>query len=459
MKKQILLFITILCFIPLSLFSQCWQSVSAGKRHNIALYSDGSLLAWGSNTYGLGNGTTFSAVPTQIGSGTDWQYISAGEYNNLAIKSDGSLWGWGSNGFGHLGDGTNIDKSTPIRIGTDTDWKWVSAGDRHTVAIKTDGTLWAWGSNTSGALGNGGTNNSFVPIEIETLNDTTKWKMAVAGSIFTLAIKIDGTLWGWGANTAGQLGDGTNEKRSIPVKIGTDTNWNTIVAGYQHTVALKTDGTLWAWGANIFGQLGDGTNEDRSIPTQIGADTNWENIAVGSRHTLAIKNDGTLWAWGLNGSASLGDNTTIDKNIPTKIGTDINWQFVNAGELQSKAIKTDGNLWAWGPNNVGQTGNGSPSGNIKTPVLINCVTLGTDDINLKRNQYSIFPNPVSNILNIENPFSGKLQFQVVNQLGQIVLKRYTSSSSLDVSTLSKGLYFLNITSENRETQTIKFIKN
>ncbi|MGJ8591030.1 MAG: T9SS type A sorting domain-containing protein [Aquaticitalea sp.] len=448
-------------FLADSTFSQCWQSVSAGKRHTIALHSNGSLWAWGSNTYGLGNGTTFSDVPTQIGSVTDWLYISAGEYNNLAIKSDGSLWGWGYNWFGHLGDGTNTDKSTPIRIGTDTDWKWVSAGYRHTVAIKNDGTLWTWGSNISGALGNGGTNNSFVPINIETLNDNTTWKMAVAGHIFTLAIKLDGTLWGWGANSAGQLGDGTEEQRSIPIKIGIDTNWNTIVVGYQHTVALKTDGTLWAWGANIFGQLGDGTNEDVSIPSQIGSDTDWENIAVGSRHTLAIKNDGTLWAWGLNASGSLGDNTTIDKNVPTQIGTDINWQFVNAGELQSKAIKTNGNLWAWGPNNFGQTGNGSPGGNITAPVSINCATLGTDAKNLKRNQYSIFPNPTSNILTIENPFSGNIQLRVINQLGQMVVEQQqiTERGSLDVTALSKGLYLLSITSEDGKSQTIKFIKN
>src|SRR3989337_2999238 len=138
--------------------------------------------------------------------------------------------------------------------------------------------------------------------------ETVKSQIA-AGSYHTLAIKSDGTLWAWGYNYSGQLGDGTTSNKTTPVQIGTGTNWSQIAAGGYHTLAIKSDGTLWAWGGNSFGQLGDGTSSDyKTTPVQIGTGTNWSQIAAGGYHTLAIKSDGTLWAWG-NYYGQLGDAT------------------------------------------------------------------------------------------------------------------------------------------------------
>ncbi|MCX6924292.1 MAG: immunoglobulin domain-containing protein, partial [Verrucomicrobia bacterium] len=125
----------------------------------------------------------------------------------------------------------------------------------------------------------------------------------------TVAVKADGTLWAWGYNNYGQLGDGTTDSKSSPVQVGTDTKWQVVAAGYYHTVAVKTDGTLWAWGYNNSGQLGDGTRASKSSPVQVGTDTNWQVVAAGDYYTVAVKTDGTLWAWVYNWFGQLGDGT------------------------------------------------------------------------------------------------------------------------------------------------------
>lgn len=231
-------------------------------------------------------------------------------------------------------------------------WKITSAGVNHTLAIKTNGTLWTWGFNGSGQLGDGSGNNKAEPIQIGT---DTDWITISAGGNHSLAIKADGSLWAWGDNLFGQVGDGTfGNQRNIPVKIGTSTNWKSIVAGRTFSLAIKTDGTLWAWGDNSDGQLG---HQSVSFsPLQVGTSTNWKSVSAGGFHTLALKTDGTLWAWGSNTNGQLGDGTTNEQSIPKQIGIDI-WNTISAGHNFSLALKTDGTLWAWGANNDGQLGN------------------------------------------------------------------------------------------------------
>jgi alpha-tubulin suppressor-like RCC1 family protein len=363
----------------------CIHAVSAGKDYTIAIKTDGTLWAWGSNKYGkLGDGTAtvfnqpFQTTiitdndkknPVRIGTATNWASISASYEHNIAIKTDGTLWAWGNNGNGQLGDGTTTDRYSPVQIGTANNWKSISACGGHTIAIKTDGTLWAWGYNAQGQLGDGTTTQRNSPVQIGT---STNWKEIRSENSHNIAIKTDGTLWAWGYNLFGQLGDGTTTQRNSPVQIGTATNWASIGVGDAHTMAIKTNGTLWAWGHNGNGQLGDGTNTNRNSPVQIGTANNWASISPSQYQTIAVKTDSSLWAWGTNSAGQLGDGTTTARNSPVQIGTENNWTSISAGHKHTTASKTDGSLWVWGRNQYGALGDGTTISRSSPVQLTSC---------------------------------------------------------------------------------------
>ena len=329
----------------------------------------GAAWLWGSNDYGgLGDNTgTARSSPVQtITGGSNWKQASCGFYSTAAIKTDGTLWGWGHNNDGQLGDGTRgVPRYSPVQtIIGGNNWKQVSRGKQltsvHTAAVKTDGTLWTWGCNTVGQLGDDTTTSSFNPKTSpeQTITGGTNWHQVSCGLNYTAAIKADGTLWTWGTNASGQLGDNTTTNRSSPVQtIAGGANWKQVSCGYYATAAVKTDGTLWLWGLNSSGQLGVNSTANRSSPVQtIAGGTDWSQVSCGDSHTACVKTDGTLWLWGLNSSGQLGENSTANRSSPVQTITGgTNWKQVSCGQ-NTAAVKTDGTLWLWGGNSYGRLG-------------------------------------------------------------------------------------------------------
>lgn len=295
-----------------------WVKIAAGEFHSMAIRSDGTLWAWGLNLDGqLGDGTQVNRpAPVKIGSDATWVAVAAGKTHTVALKKDGTLWAWGNNDRGQLGVGSITPYTAPRQVGVTgsffKDWTAVSAGGTHTLARRADGTLWSWGGNTNGQLGLGDTTDVKAPTQIGP-DSSNRWVMMAAGGDHSLAIRSDHALFAWGSDSNSQLGI---EPRAGDVLVPTlvlldDNQWAAVVAGYQHNLATKFDGSLWVWGANGMGQLGDSTVIDKSRPTRIGADTDWLSVSPGKFHSFAFKTDGSLWHWGSNAEGQLGNGTLV----------------------------------------------------------------------------------------------------------------------------------------------------
>lgn len=265
-----------------------WKSVEVGNQSNFAIKTNNSLWAWGwgnSGRHGL-NSTVNVSSPMQIGSLTNWAKVASSNASSLAVKTDGTLWAWGGNASGVLGDGTVINRSSPVQIGALTAWAGITCGT-HSMAVKTDGTLWTWGLNSHGQLGRNTRSTIYVPQDLSSptqLGVLTTWSRVSGGNSSSFAITSSGTMWAWGLNSSGQLGLNDITSRSSPVQIGALSTWSKISSRFSgiNCAAIKTDGTLWAWGNNGSGQLGDGTVVNKSSPVQIGVLTSWSGISVGS---------------------------------------------------------------------------------------------------------------------------------------------------------------------------------
>jgi alpha-tubulin suppressor-like RCC1 family protein len=339
-----------------------WKSVATGFSHTAAIKTDGTLWTWGSNGNGqLGDNTstTRSTPVTTFLGGNNWKQVvcfgsSFGVHNTAAIKTDGTLWTWGTGNFGQLGinlPGPSGFVMTPVTtFAGGTNWKSVTCGDSFMTAIKTDGTLWTWGINSSGKLGINSSGFTSIMTPVTTFAGGNNWKSVASGDNNTLAIKTDGTLWSWGSNVSGQLGDNTTTNRITPVTtFAGGNNWKSVASGYRYTAAVKTDGTLWSWGSNVSGKLGIDPNELNATKitpvTTFAGGNNWKQVAISYNHTAAIKTDGTLWTWGINSSGQLGINNigVMDIGSMTPVTTFLggnNWKSVASGGNHTIAIQS-----------------------------------------------------------------------------------------------------------------------
>ncbi|TNF26796.1 MAG: hypothetical protein EP329_20615 [Deltaproteobacteria bacterium] len=227
-----------------------------------------------------------------------------------------------------------------------------------TCAVRADGTLWCWGFNNNGQVGDGTTTTRIAPTQVGVDAD---WGAVAVGGLHSCAIKQDGTAWCWGDNLRGQLGDGTTVDRGAPVQVGSDADWAALSAGDSTTCGLRTDQSVWCWGLGTSGQLGDGLLTNSSVPVQVAGGASWAALSVGAAHVCALRTDGTAWCWGSNGNNRLGSGLVGNQGTPvavSAVGTE-SWASITAGGTHSCGVQSDGSLWCWGDNGLGQLGIGT----------------------------------------------------------------------------------------------------
>ena len=309
-----------------------FQQVAAGDSHTVALKSDGTLWAWGGNNSGqLGDGTTVE----QIQPGANWARRPTGRRWRREVTTRWRSKPTARSGLGATtamaswGMGRRSNKSSPVQVGTATNWQAVAAGCRHTVALKSDGTLWAWGDNWLWPVGGWDDGQQIQP----GAGGHGDQLAGGGGGMVTTRWRSRATARSGPGATTRMASWGMARRRTNPARcrVGTATNWQAVAAGGSHTVALKSDGTLWAWGDNYYGQLGDGTTANKIQP---GAGGHGDQLAVGGggrfshgggqerRHALGL---------GQQCDGQLGDGTTANKSSPVQVGTATNWQSVAAG--------------------------------------------------------------------------------------------------------------------------------
>ncbi len=360
---------------------------AVGVYHTAAVLPDGTVRAWGENDDGqLGDNTlTGRSAPVTVkapnGSGALTGIVAVGTASRttFAVHRDGRVFGWGENNEGQVGDGTRTKRRLPVTVtgpggtGLLRDIVAISGGYEFAVALRADGTVWAWGDNADGQLGDGTTTDSTVPVQVKGpggVGHLTR-VVAIAGAVdgyHVVALRADGTVWAWGDNTEGQLGAGDMASSSVPVQVkgaagtGYLTGVVEVAAGESFSMGRRADGSVWTWGHNGNGQLGDGTRIGSLVPVRVNGLARATAIGAGTRHALAVLADRTVRAWGNNGDGQLGDGSSDDAVAPVRVrglNARAGVVAVNGGRRHSVSVAADGTIRSWGENYEGQLGDGT----------------------------------------------------------------------------------------------------
>ena len=362
-------------------------SVSAGAYHTCAVLDNASLYCWGQNDYGmLGDGTVTANIgnsydpipgPVSLPSGRTASSVSLGEWHACTVLDNASLYCWGQNGDGQLGTGGG-QQNTPaaVLLPSGRTVTSVSAGEGHTCAVLDNASLYCWGWNGYGMLGDGTFTNRAAPVAVNLPSGRTAVAVSAGGGTtsigHTCAVLDNDSLYCWGHNGFGQLGDGTTTQQLTPQLVdlglgGSDPpdprSVVSVSAGHEHTCSVMDDGALLCWGSGSSGQLGDGGTTFHAMPNEVdlGSGRSAVSVSAGSRHTCAILDDGSLKCWGNNPSGQLGLGHTQSQLTPSQVnlGAGRTAVAVSGGSSHTCAILDDGSLKCWGMNNYGQIGDGS----------------------------------------------------------------------------------------------------
>ncbi|MGC5327451.1 Ig-like domain-containing protein [Brevibacillus sp. SYSU BS000544] len=349
--------------------------IKAGPTHSIARKWDGTVWTWGYNFVGqLGDGTTnSSSSPVKVDGLSKILKVAAGYMHSMALKEDGSVWAWGWNEYGQLGNGTNLNQTEPAKVQYLEDVVAIEGGYYHSIASTKDGEVYTWGRNDSWQLGPNTASTIILPYRVEGIDKVAD---VGAGLNFSVALKKNGTVWTWGSNGDGQLGDGTYySSNGVPVQATGLEDVTDIATGDRHIVALTDDGTVWAWGRNTDGQLGDGSANASNKPIKVPGMTDVVAIGAGTDFSLALKKDGTVWGWGSNYKGQLGGFNPNPYRSPIQItsldgsGSQPRVVALTGGEHHTLVIKDDGSAWSLGINIYGQLGDGTTTDSYK-PVKV-----------------------------------------------------------------------------------------
>jgi alpha-tubulin suppressor-like RCC1 family protein len=280
-------------------------------------------------------------------------------YHSCAIRIDDTLWCWGYNSDGAVGsnDTVNYEQRTPVQVSGGGRWKKVYGNFYTMCGLKMDSTLWCWGTNTGGQVGDGTTVNKYVPTQV---SGGGSWKFVAVGYNNVCGIKSDDTLWCWGHNYYNAVGNGSSAATvTVPTQVSGGGTWKSVVIAPTYTCAIKSDDTLWCWGYNHVGQLGVGSTLDKNIPTQVSGGGTWLKVSGDYFSTCGIKLDGTLWCWGGNWYGQLGIGSTAEKTVPTQVSGGGVWKKLSMSAYNICATKSNDTMWCWGDNEYGVLGNGT----------------------------------------------------------------------------------------------------
>jgi alpha-tubulin suppressor-like RCC1 family protein len=351
------------------------MSISTGRDFTCESLDTGNVQCWGSNTDGqLGNGTTTNqSTPVAVNGLSEVAEISGGGYHACARLTSGTVKCWGRNADGQLGNGTENQSSTPVSVSDLSDVSAITAGRNHTCAVlNTDGTVKCWGSNGDGQLGNGTNALSSTPVTVSNLSGVAAIS---AGDRHTCALRGNGQVLCWGGNGNGQLGisPADFDEATVPELIPDLSDVIAIDAGNNHTCALLLSGVspeVKCWGANSFGQLGDGTTDDSATPLSISGLSDARAISAGGNHTCALLITDNVKCWGKNDEGQLGDGTTSDRLTP---GGTISGLaavlMISAGNNHTCALLESRVVKCWGGNGDGRLGDGTEVDRL-TPVAV-----------------------------------------------------------------------------------------